>query len=156
MNGPRCKHFRHVMIGGEAFPISLAKELRGATDATILNMYGPTETTIWSSTHEVLGDESVISIGRPIANTQFYILDRFAPTCPHRGRGRIVYWRRQRRARILQSTGFDGRKVHSKSILRSRSAARCGRGQHHVSNRGSGTVSIRWIGRVPWDVSITR
>jgi acyl carrier protein len=63
------------MIGGEAFPVAQARELASITNADIINMYGPTETTIWSSTAAVSGDERTISIGRPVANTQFYILD---------------------------------------------------------------------------------
>ena len=39
-------------------------------------MYGPTETTIWSSTYHVNGDAGSIPIGQPIANTEFYIVDR--------------------------------------------------------------------------------
>ncbi len=69
------KHVNVMMIGGEAFPIPLAQELRSVTPAKIINMYGPTETTIWSSTQEVVGDERSISIGLPIANTQLYILN---------------------------------------------------------------------------------
>src|ERR1700680_1032924 len=38
-------------------------------------MYGPTETTIWSAVHQVTAEEFPVSIGRPIANTQMYILD---------------------------------------------------------------------------------
>ena len=45
------------------------------TSGTVINMYGPTETTIWSSTQEVSGDEAAVPIGRPIANTQIYILN---------------------------------------------------------------------------------
>jgi natural product biosynthesis luciferase-like monooxygenase protein len=67
---------RTMMIGGEALSAGLAKELRAATDARLINMYGPTETTIWSSTHEIAGNEtSTIPLGRPVANTQFYLLD---------------------------------------------------------------------------------
>ncbi|MCP4904776.1 MAG: LLM class flavin-dependent oxidoreductase [bacterium] len=64
----------HWMIGGEAFPVALAADLDAAGCRNITNMYGPTETTIWSSTEGVSGAPSSISIGRPIANTQFYIL----------------------------------------------------------------------------------
>lgn len=64
-----------LMVGGEALPISLAQELTNVTSADVLNMYGPTETTIWSSTARIDLKEPMISIGRPIANTQFYILD---------------------------------------------------------------------------------
>ena len=64
-----------LMIGGEMLPVSLARDLADATAANIINMYGPTETTIWSSTGVVDSTGPAISIGRPIANTQFYILD---------------------------------------------------------------------------------
>jgi natural product biosynthesis luciferase-like monooxygenase protein/amino acid adenylation domain-containing protein len=65
-----------LMIGGEAFPPTLAAELQALTGAEIVNMYGPTETTIWSSTYHVNGDAGSIPIGQPIANTEFYIVDR--------------------------------------------------------------------------------
>ncbi len=64
-----------VMIGGEAFPLALASDLRRATQARILNMYGPTETTIWSSVDAVDPSEGSITIGRPLANQQVYVLD---------------------------------------------------------------------------------
>jgi len=64
----------HWMIGGEAFPLSLAGELAAAGVRRVQNMYGPTETTIWSSTEAVAERPESISIGRPIANTRFYIL----------------------------------------------------------------------------------
>ena len=67
-----------LMIGGEPFPTPLARRIQEHTDAELLNMYGPTETTIWSSTHEVKdasGGNGTVSIGRPVANTQFYVLD---------------------------------------------------------------------------------
>jgi natural product biosynthesis luciferase-like monooxygenase protein len=68
-------NLRCVMIGGEAFPLALAENLRRETSAKILNMYGPTETTIWSSVDVVEPSEGKITIGRPIANTQLYVLD---------------------------------------------------------------------------------
>lgn len=64
-----------MMIGGEALPGTLVAELGRYTQARIENMYGPTETTIWSSTETASADESVVNIGRPIANTQLYVLD---------------------------------------------------------------------------------
>lgn len=65
----------HLMIGGEALPGHLARELADIVGRPIQNMYGPTETTIWSSTELTTGDEATVNIGRPIANTQFYVLD---------------------------------------------------------------------------------
>ncbi|MBZ4423313.1 non-ribosomal peptide synthetase, partial [Myxococcus sp. RHSTA-1-4] len=69
---------RHLLIGGEALPGPLAKQLREALPAVALtNMYGPTETTVWSSTHAVTEEEppATVSIGSPIANTRLYVLD---------------------------------------------------------------------------------
>lgn len=66
-----------VLVGGEALPPELARELVARCGA-VWNMYGPTETTIWSSVYRVEGnheDERLVPIGRPINNTTFYILD---------------------------------------------------------------------------------
>jgi natural product biosynthesis luciferase-like monooxygenase protein len=65
----------HLMIGGEALPGQLARDLADIVGRPIQNMYGPTETTIWSSTELTTGGEGTVNIGRPIANTQFYVLD---------------------------------------------------------------------------------
>jgi natural product biosynthesis luciferase-like monooxygenase protein len=65
-----------MMVGGEAFPPSLARDLAGLAQGKVMNMYGPTETTIWSAVHTVGRDASgVIPLGRPLANQQVHILD---------------------------------------------------------------------------------
>jgi natural product biosynthesis luciferase-like monooxygenase protein len=64
-----------IMLGGEALPGALVSDLRAASDARIVNMYGPTETTIWSSVDEVGVDDLVANIGTPLANQQMYVLD---------------------------------------------------------------------------------
>ncbi|TCP54467.1 amino acid adenylation domain-containing protein [Tumebacillus sp. BK434] len=67
---------RLLMLGGEALPGTLAKAIREKLSCRLFNMYGPTETTVWSSTHEVQTDDQAIQpIGKPILNTEFYILD---------------------------------------------------------------------------------
>jgi amino acid adenylation domain-containing protein len=63
-----------ILCGGEALPRDLAEELH-ARAGSVWNMYGPTETTIWSTVHKVEPGENPVSIGRPIAHTQVYILD---------------------------------------------------------------------------------
>jgi acyl-coenzyme A synthetase/AMP-(fatty) acid ligase/acyl carrier protein len=63
-----------ILCGGEAFPRELADQLL-TRSASVWNMYGPTETTIWSSVHRVEKGTGPLPIGRPILNTQFYILD---------------------------------------------------------------------------------
>ena len=62
-----------IMIGGEAFPDALLKKLKNITKASIFNMYGPTETAVWSTIKEIT---DAITIGTPIANTTCYILDK--------------------------------------------------------------------------------
>ncbi len=64
-----------VLCGGEAMDLELATALSQRAES-VWNMYGPTETTIWSLCHRVNVSEGVISIGRPIANTQIYVVDR--------------------------------------------------------------------------------
>lgn len=66
-----------ILCGGEALSTELANELQQRC-ACLWNVYGPTETTIWSTIYQVnqIGDRfTTIPIGRPIANTQIYILD---------------------------------------------------------------------------------
>ncbi|MFI0858647.1 amino acid adenylation domain-containing protein, partial [Streptomyces sp. NPDC021098] len=63
----------HVLVGGEALPAELARTLAGTT-ASVTNLYGPTETTIWSTVSTVTADTPV-SIGRPLLNTRVYVLD---------------------------------------------------------------------------------
>ncbi|MBM4336799.1 MAG: LLM class flavin-dependent oxidoreductase [Deltaproteobacteria bacterium] len=73
---------QQLYIGGEAFPASLARELSSFVRANVTNMYGPTETTIWSTTQPVRGALASIPIGRPIANTRIYVLDRHLEPVP--------------------------------------------------------------------------
>ncbi|MFP2903720.1 amino acid adenylation domain-containing protein [Pyxidicoccus sp. 3LFB2] len=69
-----------MLIGGEALPADLLTPLleRGAE---LWNMYGPTETTIWSTVAR-LEPQSRITIGRPIDNTQVYVLDEWLQPVP--------------------------------------------------------------------------
>jgi amino acid adenylation domain-containing protein/thioester reductase-like protein len=63
-----------ILCGGEAMSRKLANQLLKRT-ATVWNMYGPTETTIWSSVHQVQPGNAPVPIGKPIANTQIYLVD---------------------------------------------------------------------------------
>jgi amino acid adenylation domain-containing protein len=64
-----------MLCGGEALPRELADRLL-AGSGSLWNMYGPTETTIWSACCRVTAGSSPITVGKPIANTQFYVLDK--------------------------------------------------------------------------------
>ncbi|MEO5574034.1 MAG: amino acid adenylation domain-containing protein, partial [Gammaproteobacteria bacterium] len=70
-----------MLCGGEAMPQGLADQLlmRGSQ---LWNMYGPTETTVWSTIQQVTTGRGPILIGKPIANTQLYILDRYLNPVP--------------------------------------------------------------------------
>ncbi|MCX4354830.1 MAG: amino acid adenylation domain-containing protein [Oscillospiraceae bacterium] len=62
-----------IILGGEALPADLYEELKKYTSAEIFNIYGPAETTVWSTNKLI--ESTDITIGKPIANTQVYILD---------------------------------------------------------------------------------
>jgi amino acid adenylation domain-containing protein len=66
---------KKLFLGGEALPPSLIRQLHQEFRGEMHNMYGPTETTIWSTTFRITGDSDSIPIGKPIANTQVYVLD---------------------------------------------------------------------------------
>jgi amino acid adenylation domain-containing protein len=70
-----------IVCGGEPLPRGLANELvdRGSS---LWNMYGPTETTIWSSALELTRGHGSPPIGGPIANTRFYVVDRHLEPTP--------------------------------------------------------------------------
>jgi amino acid adenylation domain-containing protein/non-ribosomal peptide synthase protein (TIGR01720 family) len=70
-----------ALCGGESLPRELADRILGAT-AELWNLYGPTETTIWSAATRVLAGKAPVPLGRPIANTVVYILDANGMPCP--------------------------------------------------------------------------
>src|SRR5574341_494185 len=74
---PRASLFMSMVswvVGGEALPPPLARELR-ARVGWLGNVYGPTETTVWSTLWPVPRAAAAVAIGRPIANTRVYVLD---------------------------------------------------------------------------------
>ena len=68
------KNVKIIMVGGEVFPLSLLQILQKKTTAKIYNMYGPTETTIWSTVSD-LTEKDHVDIGVPIKNTEIFIID---------------------------------------------------------------------------------
>ncbi len=72
LQGLKC--LKEVMVGGEPFPTSLLERLKRLSNAKIYNLYGPTETTVWSTLKDVSLCSS-INIGKPICNTQIYIVN---------------------------------------------------------------------------------
>ncbi len=70
-----------ALCGGEALPWDLAQALLGRCRA-LWNMYGPTETTIWSAVSQVRAEDGGTHVGHPIANTQLYVLDEMRQPVP--------------------------------------------------------------------------
>ncbi|TDD12175.1 non-ribosomal peptide synthetase [Nonomuraea diastatica] len=78
-----------ALAGGEALPLALARRLRRRA-RRLFNMYGPTETTIWSTAWEVPESPERVSIGRPLANTTVQVLDRWGSPAPVGVPGELV------------------------------------------------------------------
>lgn len=77
-----------IMCGGEALPPDLARHLT-ESGAELWNLYGPTETTIWSTVAKVPARSEQITIGHPIANTRVYLLDEQNQPVPRGVPGRL-------------------------------------------------------------------
>ncbi|MBC8757067.1 amino acid adenylation domain-containing protein [Kordia sp. YSTF-M3] len=70
------------IAGGEFLPISLGARLLEMS-GELYNMFGPTETTIWSTCQHIQAATDLNSIGKPLYNTTLYILDAFGQLLPH-------------------------------------------------------------------------
>ncbi|MFD2172186.1 amino acid adenylation domain-containing protein [Tumebacillus lipolyticus] len=74
-HSPEALQGFRVLVGGEALPTALQSAMQGL-NCPITNLYGPTETTIWSTAASIESRaEGTPPIGRPIWNTQVYVLD---------------------------------------------------------------------------------
>jgi natural product biosynthesis luciferase-like monooxygenase protein len=141
---------KHLFIGGEALHGSLLTELRNVTAASIENMYGPTETTIWSSTVSVEPSDGVAPLGRPIANTQLYVLDGAQRPLPPGMPGELYiggdgvtrgYLNREElsRERFLPNPFAGGRMYRTGDLVRFKQDGTLqflGRADHQVKVRG--------------------
>ncbi len=94
---------RALLLGGEALPASLARTLRGAVGGEVLDVYGPTEATIWSTVQRIAEVGERVPVGRPLANNTVRLLDRRLRQVPPGMPGEVWlggdgiaagYWRR--------------------------------------------------------------
>ncbi|MCL4176656.1 MAG: amino acid adenylation domain-containing protein [Verrucomicrobia bacterium] len=76
------RRLRRLLLGGEVLPVTLAGQLRRSLPGDLFNLYGPTETTVYSTAHRVAEMGSTIPIGRPMVNTEIYILDNTLAPVP--------------------------------------------------------------------------
>lgn len=121
---------KQLLLGGEALPAALAQQLRIIVTGRFWNMYGPTETTIWSTASEIVDAQS-INIGKPIANTQVCLLNDVRQVVAQGEAGELYiggsgvvrgYWRRPEMTAdrfIVNPAIADGR------IYRTGDIARC-------------------------------
>lgn len=141
-----------IWCGGEALSPELAESLV-ARGCELWNLYGPTETTIWSAVHRVRSGEDPVLIGRPMANTQMYILDEKLSPVPVGVTGELYiggegvargYWKRPEltSSRFLPNP-FDpketGRMYRTGDLARYRRDGQIqllGRTDHQVKLRG--------------------
>ena len=142
---------QHLLVGGEALPGDLVGALREATPAQIHNMYGPTETTIWSTMQDLAGvPAGVASIGAPLANTAVYVLNDAQRPVPMGAAGELYiggkgvtsgYWQRPELTadRFVADPVAGGRMYRTGDLVRWRSDGSLdflGRTDHQVKIRG--------------------
>ncbi|PYQ66286.1 MAG: non-ribosomal peptide synthetase, partial [Acidobacteria bacterium] len=93
----------HLLLGGEALPGPLADRLAATVTGAVRNLYGPTETTVYSLTQRIERGEAKPLIGRPLSNTEVYLLDAALRPVPLGACGEVFlggdgvsmgYWRR--------------------------------------------------------------
>jgi amino acid adenylation domain-containing protein len=70
-----------ILTGAEPISTDLVAQLLPKS-SSVWNLYGPTETTVWSTAYQIKGNEQRILIGKPIANTEIYILDSYLQPVP--------------------------------------------------------------------------
>ncbi|HXF10630.1 MAG TPA: amino acid adenylation domain-containing protein, partial [Desulfuromonadaceae bacterium] len=75
---------KKVLLGGEPLSVAFAKQLKEMMDGDLINLCGPTETTVWCQAFPVaeVGETNPLPIGRPFVNTQMYIVDRHLQPVP--------------------------------------------------------------------------
>ncbi|MGA8531278.1 MAG: amino acid adenylation domain-containing protein, partial [Acidobacteriaceae bacterium] len=138
-----------ILCGGEALPQDLAEALVG-TGAEVWNLYGPTETTVWSTVDRVRSGEK-ITIGRPIGNTDVYVLDEQGAPVPPGVVGELCiggsglargyrHREEENRERFIRSARHGGERLYrTGDLVRRLSDGRIeclGRADHQVKLRG--------------------
>lgn len=141
---------KHLFLGGEPLPGALVQEFARITQAALTNMYGPTETTIWSSVEVASPDDTTVNIGLPLANQQMYVLDEDRQPVGIGQEGELWiggegvtrgYWNRPNLTaeRFVDNPFGAGRMYRTGDLVRRRADGRLdfvGRVDHQVKLRG--------------------
>jgi natural product biosynthesis luciferase-like monooxygenase protein len=76
MNDEGLNKLSHIFIGGEAMPAILVEKLKEFPSLIAMNMYGPTEATVWASSHTLKYSDSIPPIGKPLPGYSIKIVDK--------------------------------------------------------------------------------
>lgn len=139
-----------MLCGGEALPRKLARQLL-ACGGELWNLYGPTETTIWSSVLKVTPGEQAVPVGPPIANTQFYVVDPQSNLVPLGVPGELVIGGDGVARGYVNLPDLTAEKFPVDSF-RPRSGARVYRTGDLVRARGDGT--FEFLGRTDHQIKL--
>jgi hypothetical protein len=135
------------MVGGEALPLKLAKELRALVPGQLLNMYGPTETTIWSTTSQIDAVGDLVPLGTPIANTQLRVVNTAGHDSPALVPGELLI------GGDGVTPGYHGRpELTAERFITDSTGARWYRTGDLVRRRVDG--AIEFLGRIDHQVKI--
>lgn len=139
-----------ILCGGESLPYELAQQIL-SNSSELWNMYGPTETTIWSAISKVEIDDPHISLGYPIANTELYILDSACNLLPPGVPGELYIGGEGLSWGYLQRPELTAEKFVPHPFSQ-QPGARLYRSGDRVRYRADG--SIEFLGRIDYQVKV--
>ena len=138
------------VLGGRRSPLRGSGRELASKCGPVYNMYGPTETTIWSSVYRVQGhDEKLVPIGKPIANTTFHILDADRRPVPVGFEGELYIGGEGLARGYFERPELTAREVRFRSL---QLASGCAHVPHRRSWPGSAATEMS----SSWDASTTR
>ncbi|HEY0553140.1 MAG TPA: amino acid adenylation domain-containing protein, partial [Thermoanaerobaculia bacterium] len=140
-----------VLCGGEALPRELASALQ-ARGAELWNVYGPTETAVWSAAGEVAAGDGTVPLGRPIANTAFYVVDRDLEPVPIGVAGELLIGGEGLCRGYLHRPDLTAEKLVPQSFPGKVAGARVYRTGDLVRYRPSG--ELEFLGRIDHQVKV--
>ena len=141
-----------ALAGGEALAPDLAAALLARWRGEVWNLYGPTETAIYSTCWRVAVDGGPIVVGRPIANTELYVAGPRARPGARGRRRRAADRRRRPRPRLPRAAGADRREVRARPLGR-RARARASTAPATWCATG-GPGELEFLGRIDHQVKV--